>query len=297
MVLAEAGHEVVVYAEQIPGATSLAAGASWGPYLVKPYDRVQQWSAHTLHVLTDLAADPRYGVTVLAGLEASRDASTLPDWAAVLPDVRECPPGDLPEGFSCGWRYTIPVVDMPVYLAALIGRVQEAGGQMVQQRVGAFDKLARQFDAVVNAAGLGAVALAADDSLFPIRGQLVVVTNPGITEFFSEDTGTSPDLTHFIPHGETVVLGGTALPHIADSQIDASTSAAIIRRCAEIDPRLADAQIVEHRVGFRPTRPEVRVEADSSYQVKVIHNYGHGGAGVSLSWGCAAEVRDLIEGW
>jgi D-amino-acid oxidase len=296
VVLAEGGYEVVVCAEQIPGATSLAAGASWGPYLVKPYDRVQQWSAHTLAVLTGLAADPRYGVTVLSGVEASRHETTLPDWAATLPDVRECQPDDLPEGFSSGWRYTVPVVDMPVYLAALVGRLRAAGGLIVQQSIGGFDELAGRFDAVINASGLGATALAADDSVYPIRGQLVVVANPGITEFFSEDTGESEELTHFLPHGDKVILGGTALPHVTESHVDSDAGAAIIRRCAAIEPRLADAAVIEQRVGLRPTRPEIRVEVDGGYQVKVVHNYGHGGAGVSLSWGCAQEVADLLAG-
>ena len=50
------------------------------------------------------------------------------------------------------------------------------------------------------------------------------------------------------------------------------------------------AEVVAHRVGLRPARPSVRLEAEG----RVVHNYGHGGAGVTLSWGCAEEVRDLV---
>ncbi|MEV6968846.1 FAD-dependent oxidoreductase [Hamadaea sp. NPDC051192] len=294
IVLAEDGFDVTVYAEQIPGATSLAAGASWGPYLVQPYDRVQTWAAHTLAVLTEHADQPQYGVSMLSGIEASRNAAVLPAWAAALPGVRSCEPGELPAGFTCGWRYTIPVVDMPVYLNALIARLLAAGGSFVQRHLDHLDELAGQFAAVVNASGLGATVLADDATLYPVRGQLVVVTNPGITEFFSEDTGDSADLTHFLPHRDHVVLGGTASAMNADSQIDLDVSAAIMRRCAAIEPRLASATVIEHRVGLRPTRPEIRVEIDRSHRGLVVHNYGHGGAGLSLSWGCAQTVRSMV---
>ena len=29
-------------------------------------------------------------------------------------------------------------------------------------------------------------------------------------------------------------------------------------------------------------------------KLQVIHNYGHGGCGVTLSWGCAKQVVDLV---
>ncbi|MFE6645077.1 FAD-dependent oxidoreductase [Nocardioides sp. NPDC057772] len=52
--------------------------------------------------------------------------------------------------------------------------------------------------------------------------------------------------------------------------------------------------MLEHRVGLRPTRPQVRVTAERSDKGLVIHNYGHGGAGVTLSWGCAEDVARLL---
>ncbi|MDH6624374.1 glycine/D-amino acid oxidase-like deaminating enzyme [Streptomyces sp. LBL] len=62
-------------------------------------------------------------------------------------------------------------------------------------------------------------------------------------------------------------------------------------RCASIRPELAKARVVAHRVGTRLSRPEVRVEAeDHGTRITVLHNYGHSGSGVTLSWGCAREI-------
>ena len=48
VVLAEAGASVHVIAERVPGVTSLAAGAIWGPYLVERKDKVDQWGQRYL---------------------------------------------------------------------------------------------------------------------------------------------------------------------------------------------------------------------------------------------------------
>jgi len=61
-------------------------------------------------------------------------------------------------------------------------------------------------------------------------------------------------------------------------------------------PRLAGARVLRHAVGLRPARPEVRLEAETTRSTRVVHCYGHGGAGVTLSWGCADEVVGLVEG-
>jgi len=294
--LAETGHRVTVVAEEVPGRTSLAAGASWGPYHVEPHDKVGQWGRDTLAVLTELATVAGTGVRMVSGVEASRTAATMPRWASHLPAVRPCPSGELPQGFATGWRYTVPVVDMPRYLAYLLRRLRSAGGTVERRHVVALPELARGGRTVVNCAGLGAGALADDDSVYPIRGQLVVVANPGLHTFFSEDTGTSPELLHYLPHGDSMVLGGVAAAGDWSRDPDPATSAAIIARCGEIEPLLLRAEVLMHRVGLRPTRPQVRLEAERLDGTRVIHNYGHGGAGVSLSWGCAAETLALVAG-
>jgi D-amino-acid oxidase len=147
----------------------------------------------------------------------------------------------------------------------------------------------------VNCTGIGARSLVPDEGVWPIRGQLVVVENPGIDEFFAEDTGLSSQLRHIYPHGKTVVLGGSADDGIWNLEPDPQTSRRIVQQCAEIDPRLSSARVVGHRVGLRPTRSAVRVEEESAGAAqRVLHNYGHGGAGLTLSWGCAHEIANLV---
>jgi D-amino-acid oxidase len=179
---------------------------------------------------------------------------------------------------------------MPVYLGYLQQRLASADGSIEIHRLDSLDQAAAEAPTVVNCAGIGARDLVPDHDLTPIRGQLVVVENPGITEFFSEDTGLSSDLLHFYPQGETLVLGGTTERGVWSREPDATVAAAIVARCAAVEPRLRGARILEHRVGLRPTRPCVRVEEQPIDGARMIHNYGHGGAGVSLSWGCAKDV-------
>ncbi len=71
----------------------------------------------------------------------------------------------------------------------------------------------------------------------------------------------------------------------------------ILRDCATVDPRVLGAPVLEHRVGLRPYRPEVRLEAEPLADGRVLwHNYGHGGGGVTLSWGCALEIAAAVLG-
>ncbi|WP_069461849.1 FAD-dependent oxidoreductase [Actinacidiphila rubida] len=294
IVLAEDGHRVQVVAEEIPGRTSLAAGAMWGPYLVEPKDKVDRWSRHSLDVFRTLASEPNTGVRITSGIEASRHADAPPDWATTLPGFQPCEPDALPPGFTTGYRFEVPLIDMPVYLDYLQTRLIAACATLTQAAVTSLDDPALS-PVVVNCTGLGARQLAADTDLRPIRGQHVVVTNPGLTEFFSEDTGTSPDLLCIYPHGDTVVLGGAAVASRGDLDPDPEAAEAILRRCAAAEPRLAQAQVLAHRIGVRPTRPAVRVEAERRADGRIVlHNYGHGGAGVTLSWGCAREVESMI---
>ena len=235
-------------------------------------DRARGWAFHTLDVLRTLAADPRTGIRLVSGIDAARGPLPPPDWSDHLADFRACAADELPAGFAAGWRYTAPVVKMPAYLGYLRDRALAAGVRFEDRRVDRLDLA----PLVVDCAGIGARELAPDPTLTPVRGQVVIVENPGITDWFVEE-GEPP--VYFFPQGDTVVLGGTSQAGDANTEPDPAVADMIVARCAEIDPRLTGARVLGHRVGLRPARPLVRLEPETLGDTRVIHNYGHGGAG------------------
>jgi len=299
--LAEAGLAVTIQAGQLPQqTTSAVAGAIWGRHLVEDTGRVTRWCTESLDVLTALAADSGTGIRLVSGIDAARATYPRPDWAAPLPDLRPCDPADLPAGFSAGWRYTAPVVSMPGYLDYLAGRVRRAGGQITAAPLESLAQAVRQSAApvIVNCTGPGARDFVPDPSVSPVRGQVVITENPGLTEFFIGGDDDAHELIYMFPHAGRVVLGGTEIAGDWSLAPRPATAQRILADCAAIDPRLGTARILEHRVGLRPVRPQVRLEAEAAggdgAGRLVVHNYGHGGGGVTLSWGCAREATRLV---
>src|SRR5262249_35196248 len=125
-----------------------------------------------------------------------------------------------------------------------------------------------------------------------LRGPKIVVENPGIDTFLIEGP-PGPEGTSYHPHGDIVVLGGS-VRESDDTTPDPDEQAAIIARCSALEPRLRDARVLEHRVGLRPARPDVRLEAEARAGTRIVHNYGHGALGVTLAWGCAREAAQLL---
>lgn len=295
--LLEAGHSVEIWARDLPAETvSAIAAAIWYPYAVGDSgDRLQRWGAGTFARFEALAEDPASGIRMRRGLEVFRRPVGDPPWKATVPGFRRATADELPEGFVDGFAMRLPVVDMSVYLPWLARRVEALGGRIERRAIRSFDDMLGVAEAVVNCAGLGArdEAVAGDVSMFSVRGQVQLVDAPGVTDFLihDEDEGA---VTYVIPRVRSVVLGGTAQRDDENSEADPATAEAIRQRCIQMVPELRDAPVLGNRAGLRPCRPSVRLEAETRGAMCVVHNYGHGGAGVTLSWGCADEVVRLL---
>ncbi|MGY0057138.1 FAD-dependent oxidoreductase [Streptomyces sp. LZ34] len=297
IVLAESGRRVAVWSRDPAGATTSAvAGGLWWPYRVQPEEKVGAWALRTLGVLTELAARPgETGVRMVDGTQAGIGLGDLGPWAAEVPGLRPARREELPEGWTHGLRARIPVVDMSTHLGYLRRRLEAAGGSVEQRAVTTWAEAAREAPLVVNCTGLGARDLVPDAEVRPVQGQLVIVENPGVDEWFVSADPGSADTLYVLPQPYGVILGGTAREDVWDLTPDPATAEAIVARCARaVGPRLADARVIGHRVGLRPARSRVRLEADTAVGgVRLVHNYGHGGAGVTVAWGCAEEAAGL----
>ncbi len=284
IVLAESGRRVQVWCGQRAAeSTSAVAGALWWPYRIEPEERAGAWALASLRVYEELAADPREsGVRLVEGLHAGARLDGFGPWTAQVAGITEGPQGV---------RARLPLIDMPAHLRRLEQRLKKAGGTIELRRV------ERLPDApyVVNCTGTGARDLVPDPEVRPVRGQLVVVENPGIGDWYTAVEHDGEETTYFMPQPYGLLLGGTAQEDDWNLVPDPATATRIIERCARIRPEIANARVLEHRVGLRPARDSgVRVERELTASGGVlVHNYGHGGAGVTVAWGCAEEAAAL----
>lgn len=286
--LAERGHRVEVRARLGPGqTTSAVASAMIGPAMAPEGSDASGQERVSIAEFTALAEVAGTGVTIRRGRLASRQP--LPGPGDTLP----CAPDDVPSGFATAYWATLPLVDMPIYLEYLAARLTAAGGRIELRTVTSLPDLALEAPLIVNCTGLGAAGLTGDRSVTPSRGQHVIVENPGLKEFFIEAPFT-PTWAAYWPYPDHIVRGGTQSTDDTSTTPDPQIAQAILRRCIEVEPRLEAARVLGHQVGLRPSRPTVRLEAEQIGAARCVHNYGHGGSGVTLSWGTAFTAADLL---
>ncbi|KMS79142.1 amino acid oxidase [Streptomyces leeuwenhoekii] len=294
LVLAERGRRVRVWTrDPAERTTSAVAGALWWPYRIEPVALARVWALRSLDVYEELAARPgETGVRMAEGVLGETGLDEAVAWTASrLPGLRAA---TVEEYRGVGLWARLPLIDMPAHLGWLRGRLESAGGVVEERAVSDLAQVPARI--VVNCTGLGARTLVPDPSVRPVRGQLVVVENPGIRTWLVS-TGPAGGMAYFLPQPGGLVLGGTAEEDAWSPEPDPATAEAIVRRCAALRPEIAGARILAHRVGLRPARDAVRLEREVRPDGRVVvHNYGHGGAGVTVAWGCAREAALLAEG-
>ena len=289
--LARAGHRVQVRsADPVERTASAVAAALWFPYRAAPVDAVLRWAAVSLDVFAALAADPATGVAMRPGTVVSRTPEPDLWWAPAVPGHRPATGAELPPGVASGTRCTLPVVDMGRYLAWLVGTCRAAGVEVVADRVESLAGLPG--DAIVVAAGLASGPLLGDRTGVPVQGQVVRLADPGLDGWLLDEDNPA-GLTYVVPRGDDVVCGGTAVEGATGTEPDPAVEAAVLDRVSALAPALAGAPVRSRAVGLRPGRPTVRLDRTEVDGRPVVACYGHGGAGVTLSWGCAADVAAL----
>lgn len=314
LTLEEHGHRVrVVAAARGADTTSAVAGAVWFPYRVGPPHRVTGWALRTRRWLEHLAnTTPEAGVDILTGFEiAGDDGTTRPWWSAAptmegdtLAPKREragSQPARDEDGIAVeyvpapiagephGWKFTAPRVQPSLFLPYLESKLREP----IEQRV-VIDLAAEAGDVVVNCTGLGARELVGDDLLYPLFGQLVIAEIGDVDPTVTVTDDRDPDrIFYVIPRRDELVLGGCSIPYPPGDmpRLDPGIRERILAQAARLG--LPIGAVRTERVGLRPYRATVRLERDAA-DPRIIHNYGHGGAGFTLCRGCAEDVVALL---
>jgi D-amino-acid oxidase len=294
--LLERGHDVRIWARDLPpNTTSNIAAAIWHPYKVFPQELALAWGRRGFESLAALASSaPESGVSLVEALEVYGEPVSDPWWRECVREFRRATPAELGPENADGFVFGTILVETGIYMEYLVRRFREHGGEIEQRRVDSLDEPLGECEVVVNCSGLGSRQLVGDDRVYPIRGQIVRTERLPIDRVIL-DEDESRGVTYIVPRSTDCILGGTAQPGNWSLEPDMVTAEAIMERCARLAPEVRGARVLEHLVGLRPGRDALRLEAERRGKGLVVHNYGHGGAGITLSWGCADDVADLVD--
>lgn len=291
--LQEVGHTVTIYTKQLfNNTTSAKVGAIWFPYHAEPLFKVNKWAGITYHIFKKQSLLKKSGVFMVPFKVLSAPGINN-DWIQQLPpqSVRAANKHELPDGYSEGWVATVPLAEPPLYLPFLEQQFKEAGGKIIERSFTSLSELSKLEDVVVNCTGMGAKEICKDSELYPVRGQIVNIESQHLHSMVNSTE--KEKLSYIIQRSDCTVLGGTDYENDYNETPNKEDTKLIIDRLFKLGV-LSKAPIIKSEIAaLRPKRSVIRCERDEMNK-NIYHNYGHGGAGYTVSWGCAEEIADMI---
>ncbi|XP_060062714.1 D-aspartate oxidase-like [Ylistrum balloti] len=286
--------------------TSYGAGGIFEPTTTNtpgiPFETLKRWSetswkAYSRMATSDLASST--GHTVSHGFLFHTTKTEIPLYADIVFSFRQMLSEELKRlgvdtKFKYGYEITTIITNMRKYLSWLMTQFTENGGVVEKRKIESLSKLYGRCDVVVNCSGLGSRQLFGDKLIYPVRGQLLKVKAPWVRDWIDTDAST-----HILPSDDYTVLGGVKDKDNWSMTPDPSVRQGILDRCLQLWPALKGANVIGDWVGLRPMRTPIRLEKEivrlPEGMLKVVHNYGHGANGVTLSWGTAVEATEMVK--
>jgi D-amino-acid oxidase len=284
-------HTIKIIAKDFtPNITSDRAAAFWFPYHIRNDERGIHWCKRSYEVYKKLSEDTSSGVSMQKLLKVVRQGVQEQEmtWFSFMPEgsYRILEEHEIPLGYAKGYDIQVPLIETQIFLPWLMNELQQMNITIVEKEIRSFDEIS-DADAIINCSGLGAQQLCNDKELIPVRGQVGLLAPKKLLSIFLDNELP----LYIVPRKDAIIIGGTYEEGITDAFTEASTIGRLFENAYKVFPELKDQKILGSWAGLRPYRPLVRVERESN----IIHNYGHGGSGFTLAWGCAEEVASLVE--
>lgn len=292
--LAKKGHKVTVYSKAFsPNITSNRAAAFWFPYHIRNDKRGIDWCQLSFEYFKAFSGQPETGISMQKIIKVLRKGveEEEPVWIDFMPkdSFRMLPENELPENFARVCEATIPLIETQIFLPWLQNQLQQSGVTFIEKEITDLKTLSKEYDAVVNCAALGARELCNDKGVIPVRGQVALLSTSSMRTIYLDNE----DLLYVVPRKDAIIVGGTYEENVEEEFTEPATIEKILARAYAALPELKQHSVIGSWAGLRPYRKDVRVEQETNSNI--IHNYGHGGSGFTLSFGCADSVVKMIE--
>jgi len=292
LLLAEKGHSLHIISKSFsPNITSNRAAAFWFPYHVRNDKRGINWCRTAFEYYKAHTGDET-GISMKKIIKAVKNNTGDDDsWVEFMPpnQVRLLENGDAPKGYDKAYEAHVPLIETQIFLPWTYSQLEAKNAVFTQQEITNLHDLTKEYDVVINCSALGARTLCNDTTVIPVRGQ-VVLLEPGFPEFIFLDNQTP---AYIVPRKDATIVGGTYEENVYDEKTEEDSLKYILKRAYSVLEGLEGRKIIGNWAGLRPFRPSVRLEREAG--TNIIHNYGHGGSGYTLAFGCAEDVVRLVD--
>lgn len=291
--LSKKNYSITVFAKDFsPNITSNKAAAFWFPYHIRNDKRGIDWGKKSYAFYQQLSADAATGISMKQLIKVLREnvVEEEPVWIEFMPEgaCKIIPKEKLQAGIAKAYDVSVPLIETQIFLPYLQHLLEEKNVVFEKKLINGFNEFS-SFDIILNCTGLGSRKLCNDESIIPVRGQVGLIETKTEMPIYLDNEMP----LYIVPRKDAMIIGGTYEENIFDETTEPKTIEQLLNNAHSVFPELKQQKIIGSWAGLRPYRNEVRLEHEAS--TNIIHNYGHGGSGFTLAFGCAEEVLHLVE--